>query len=120
MPVKSNNDSRSVVLMVTLQGMGHAEPELRLKLLRSYLTLLDADGRLPAAICFVTEGVRLVVEGSPLLDILAQLEARGVYLISCSTCLGAFGLTDQVKVGIIGGMPDIIEAQWQADKVISL
>jgi hypothetical protein len=30
------------------------------------------------------------------------------------------GLADQVQVGIVGGMPDIIEAQIRADKVITL
>jgi hypothetical protein len=29
-------------------------------------------------------------------------------------------LQDQVEVGIVGGMTDIIEAQWRADKVITL
>jgi hypothetical protein len=118
--MKSDNNDQSVVIMIALEGMGHAERELRLKPLHSYLTLLDADGRLPAAICFVTEGVRLVCKDSPLLDILPQLELSGVYLISGSTSLEALNLSDRVKVGIVGGMPDIIEAQWQADKVISL
>ena len=51
---------------------------------------------------------------------LAQLSAKGVRLIICSTCLNAFGLKDSVAVGIVGGMPDIVDAQWRADKVITL
>ena len=73
-----------------------------------------------AAICFYTDGVRLVVEGSPVIELLKSLEAKGVRLILCSTCLSYFNLTDQVKVGIVGGMTDIIEAQRRASKVISL
>jgi len=61
-----------------------------------------------------------VVEGSALLERLADLEHKGVHLIICSTCLNYFGLTDKVKVGIVGGMPDIIEAQIRASKVITL
>jgi hypothetical protein len=38
----------------------------------------------------------------------------------CSTCLNHFGLSDQRRVGLVGGMNDIIEAQWRADKVITL
>ncbi len=41
-------------------------------------------------------------------------------LILCSTCLDYFGLRDRVEVGIVGGMPDIIEALSAAGKVISL
>jgi sulfur relay (sulfurtransferase) complex TusBCD TusD component (DsrE family) len=51
---------------------------------------------------------------------LQALEANGVPLVICQTCLNHFGLADKVKVGIVGGMTDIIEAQWRADKVITL
>ena len=50
---------------------------------------------------------------------LQSLEAKGVRLILCSTCLNYFDLADKISVGIVGGMTDIIEAQRQAGKVIS-
>jgi hypothetical protein len=100
--------------------MGDAEPALQQKLAGTYLKLLDEHNILPAAICFYTDGVRLAVEGSPVLDVLKSLEGKGVRLILCSTCLNYFNLTDQVQVGIVGGMTDILEAQRQAGKVISL
>ena len=102
------------VVLVTREGMGDAEPELRLKLIQIYFKLLDESNTLPAAICFYTDGVKLVVTGSPVLDSLKSLELKGVRLILCSTCLGYFKLTEQVQVGIIGGMTDIIEAQFKS------
>lgn len=108
------------VLLITRNGMGEAEPELQHKLITTYFKLLDENNLLPAAICFYTNGVRLVVEGSPVLDSLKSLEAKGVRLILCSTCLNYFNLVDKVLVGIVGGMTDILEAQRLASKVISL
>jgi len=108
------------VMLVTRQGMGSAELDLQQKLLDTYLKLLLENSTLPAAVCFYTDGVKLVVEGSPILERLRQLEGRGVRLIACSTCLNYFGLTDKVRVGLVGGMPDIIEAQGRASKVITL
>ncbi len=108
------------VLLFTGNGMGHADAVLGHKLAGKYLDLLGQNGELPAAICFYTEGVKLVVDGSPVLEQLRALEARGVRLIICSTCLEYYHLTDQVRVGIVGGMPDILEAQIKAGKVISL
>ena len=110
----------SIVILVTNDGMGKAETPLQHKLIRTYLSLLSESGMLPEAICFYTDGVKLVVEGSPVLDLLKSLEAKGVHLIICSTCLNYFGFTDQVQVGVVGGMTDIIEAQWRADKVITI
>ena len=100
--------------------MGSAEPALQHKLLDTYLSLLLDNQNLPAAICFYTDGVKLLVEGSPLLERLSQVEQAGVRLIVCSTCLGFFGLEGKVRAGIVGGMPDIIEAQARAAKVITL
>jgi intracellular sulfur oxidation DsrE/DsrF family protein len=112
-------DSDTVVL-ITHNGMGEAEPELQQKLITTYLKLLDENNVLPAAICFYANGVRLVVAGSPVIEPLKSLEAKGVRLILCSTCLNYFGLGDQVQAGIVGGMTDILEAQRQAGKVITL
>ena len=108
------------VLLVTRNGMGDAEPALQRKLIGTYLRLLDESAILPAAICFYANGVHLAVEGSPVIDVLKALEAKGVRLILCSTCLDYYGLADKVAVGIVGGMTDIIEAQRRASKVISL
>ncbi len=112
-------DSETVIL-VTRNGLGEAEPALQQKLAGTYFKLLDENNILPAAICFYTDGVRLTVDGSPVLTSLKSLEAKGVRMILCSTCLGYFNLIDQVRVGIVGGMTDILEAQRRADKVISI
>ena len=108
------------VLLITRNGMGDAEPDLQQKLITIYFKLLDENNILPAVICFYTNGVHLVVNGSPVIDTLKSLEAKGVRMVLCSTCLNYFNLADQVQVGIIGGMADILEAQRRAGKVISL
>jgi hypothetical protein len=71
-------------------------------------------------LCFYTEGVRLAATGSPVLDLLKAIEERGTRLVLCSTCLNYYNLIDQVEVGVIGGMADIIQAQMRAAKVISM
>ena len=111
---------KSLLLQVTHDGMGSADPALQHTLLRKYLLLLQENDSLPDAICFYTSGVKMVVEGSPVLDVLKSLEARGVRLVICRTCLDHFGLLERVRVGIVGGMGDIIAAQSLADKVITL
>jgi selenium metabolism protein YedF len=108
------------VILINRNGMGHAEQALQQRLISTYLQLLNEHDELPAAICFYTEGVRLVVEGSPVLDTLKSLEKKGVHIILCATCLDFYHLTDQVRVGIVGGMGDILEAQLRAGKVITL
>jgi intracellular sulfur oxidation DsrE/DsrF family protein len=116
----TNNKMSSAVILMSRDGLGNAEPDLMQKLVVTYFQLLLDNGDLPAAICFYTNGVKLTVEGSPVLEQLAALEARGVRLIVCTTCLNYFGLMDKLKVGIAGGMGDILSAQINAEKVITL
>jgi hypothetical protein len=108
------------VMVFTVNGMGNAEPELRLKLAKIFLGLLASGGMPGGKICFYTEGVKLACEGSPVLDELGSLRRAGVELVLCKTCLDYFGLASKVKVGVVGGMPDIIEAMNAARKVITL
>jgi hypothetical protein len=112
--------AKDTVILITNNGMGHGPEDLQLTLISKYLQLLDQNGDLPAAICFYTEGVKLVIDGSPVLDQLRTIETKGVRLIVCSTCLNYFGLTEKVSTGIVGSMADILEAQQKAGKVISL
>jgi len=111
----------NIVLVFKTDGMGLTETQpLRDKLAKTFLTLTIQMEPLPRIICFYTDGVKLACEGSPVLEELATLEQRGVHLVLCQTCLNTFGLSDQVRVGIVGGMGDIITAIWQADKVITV
>lgn len=118
--MSSESPFANAIILITREGMGSAEVALQHKLLDTYLRLLLENNSLPAALCFYTDGVKMVVEGSPLLERLSQIEQTGVRLIICSTCLNYFGLTEKVRVGIVGGMPDILEAQIRASKVITL
>lgn len=108
------------VLLITENGMGKADQNLQLTLIRKYFDLLLQSQDLPAAICFYTNGVQLVCDGSPVLEQLQTLESKNVRLIICSTCLNHFELNEKVQVGIVGGMGDILEAQIKADKVITI
>ena len=114
------NLNSNTIILVTRNGMGHAEPELAQKLFATYLRLLAEGDDLPAVMCFYAEGVRLAVSGSPVLEQLKGLEAKGVRLVLCSTCLSFYNLMEEVQVGITGGMPDIVTAMQRAQKVISL
>ena len=111
---------KETAIMVTRAGMGQAEPALQAKLMKTYLRQLLANGSIPGAICLYTDGVKLAVEGSPVLDELKQLEQAGCHVILCQTCLNYFDLAERVSVGTVGGMGDILAAQATAKKVISI
>jgi selenium metabolism protein YedF len=108
------------VLLFTRAGIGHGPEELQAKLTVKFLSLLLESGDMPAKVLFYTDGVKLACEDSPVLEQLRQMEKQGVELVLCSTCLDYFGLREKAGVGVIGGMPDILETLQKASKVVSL
>lgn len=108
------------VYLFTRNGLGHAAADLQLALVKKFLALTLESGQLPGKLLFYTDGVRLACQGSPVLEELQQLESAGVELVLCKTCLDSFGMLDQVQVGVVGGMGDILETLQKAEKVVSL
>jgi len=110
----------NTIVIINNNGMGQADTELTHKLIKAFLNMLDLGEKLPAAICFYADGVKLATGGSPVLEELQSLEEKGVSLIVCTTCLNHFEIFDDLQVGTAGGMKEIVDAQWEAGKVITL
>ncbi len=108
------------VLLFTRNGLGDAPEGLQQTLVVKYLSLLAQSEDKPSKILFYADGVKLVCEGSLVVNWLKLLEEDGVELMVCSTCLEYFGLMDEVRVGQVGGMPGILAALQESDKVVSL
>ncbi len=55
-----------------------------------------------------------------MLEDLRALEAQGVEVLVCGTCLGYFEIKDQLGVGQVSNMYDIAETMLGASKVVNL
>jgi hypothetical protein len=113
--------ANKTVFVFNSYGMGQTDDAgLKIGLAKKFLALIADADPLPAQICFYTDGVKLCVNGSPVLDELRGLADKGVALVLCFTCLETFGLLDQVAVGVVGGMGDIITSIMGADNAVTL
>jgi selenium metabolism protein YedF len=109
-----------LVLVVSSEVMGRGEEELGSILIRAFFHTLGEVDPVPDTILFLNTGVRLACEGSPVLDDLCALEAEGVEMLVCGTCLGYFDLKEGLGVGQVSNMYDIAETMLGAGKVIHL
>jgi len=99
--------------------MGLGDDELGRILMKAFLKTLKSAEPLPAEIIFVNNGVHLTTEGSEEIPTLEELAELGIEIVSCGTCLDYFGKLDQVEVGIVGNMFDIVERLNRAPKIIA-
>jgi selenium metabolism protein YedF len=109
-----------LVVTIPSEFMGRGDAELGHILIRSFFHTLGEVAPLPDTIIFFNSGVKLVVEGSPVLEDLQDLCGRAVEILACGTCLGYYELKEKVAVGEVSNMYTIAEKLLGAGKVISL
>ena len=107
-----------LVVVVSSDRMGTGNDELGKVLIKGFIFAVTQLDTLPKAMLFYNGGVTLTTEGSPALEDLKSLEAQGVEIMSCGTCLDYYGLKDKLVVGNVTNMYNIVETQAKAAKVI--
>ncbi len=95
-------------IIVGCETLGRGDDGLGARLMGSFLRTLAAAELKPEAIIFYNSGVRLVADGSLVLDALEALDRAGVDLVSCGTCLAHYGLQRRVAVGRESNMQEIV------------
>ena len=108
----------NTVVVIASATMGEGDPELGRLLMKGYLYALTQLDTLPKTLIFYNGGAALTCEGSASLEDLKSLEAQGVQILTCGTCLNHYGLTDSLKVGEVTNMYVIAETMAGAAKIV--
>lgn len=94
-------------ILIGSNGLGSGDSELGGKILGNFLRLLGERDDKPGYILLWNSGVKIAAEGSECLPHLFELEAHGVTILLCQTCVEFFGLAGQIAAGKVTGMPQI-------------
>ncbi len=112
-------DTRTdTVVAIGSKQMGVGAEELGKTLLKVFVFALTQQDQLPRTVLFYNGGASLTCEGSPMLEDLKTLEAEGVEILTCGTCLNYYGLTEKLAVGGVTNMYVIAEKLTQAGNVV--
>lgn len=108
----------NVVVAVASDHMGHGNEELGKVLMKGFIYALSQLDELPKTILFYNGGATLTTEGSESLEDLKSMEAQGVEILTCGTCLDYYNLKDKLAVGGVTNMYTIVEKLAKADRII--
>ena len=106
------------IIVVSSNEMGQGEKALGQTLIKAFLFAVTKQDKLPSKMLFYNSGAYLTCESSDSLEDLKTLEAEGVEIYTCGTCLNFYELTEKLAVGSITNMYDIVEMMEKAGKVI--
>lgn len=113
-------DSRKKGMVVVLSAnvMGGGDEKLGKTLMKAFVFALTKQDVLPDTILCYNSGAYLTCEGSDSLDDFRELEAEGVNIMTCGTCLDFYGIKDMLAVGTVTNMYDIVETMEKAKQII--
>lgn len=112
-------DARSnTVVVVSSDRMGNGNDELGKVLIKGFIFAVTQLDTLPKTMLFYNGGATLTAEGSDSLEDLKSLEAQGVEILTCGTCLDYYGLKEKLAVGTVTNMYSIVETMANAGKII--
>ena len=112
-------DSRTnTVVVIASDRMGNGNDELGKVLIKGFIFAVSQMDELPKTILFYNGGAALTCEGSDSLEDLKSLEAQGVEIMTCGTCLDYYQLKDKLAVGTVTNMYSIVEVMADAGRII--
>ena len=105
-------------VVISSEYMGHGDNKLGRKLIKSFFDVLCCLDSMPSAIMFYNSGVKLAVIDSPVIEMLRDIEGKGVEILICGTCVNHFKLGDRIKIGRITDMYMITQKLSETGKII--
>lgn len=108
----------NTVVVVSSDRMGSGNDELGKVLIKGFIFAVTQLDTLPKTMLFYNGGATLTTEGSDSLEDLKSLEAQGVEIMTCGTCLDYYGLKDKLAVGTVTNMYSIVETMAKAGRIV--
>ncbi len=113
-------DGKEAGMCVVLSSdvMGQGEEKLGKALMKAFVFALTKQDALPETILCYNKGAYLSCQDADTLEDLKALEAEGVAIYTCGTCLDYYGIKDKLAVGSVTNMYEIVEKMQTAKKLI--
>lgn len=116
--VTPSSNVKNTVVAISAAVMGAGDDDLGTVLMKAFIYAISQQETLPKTILFYNGGAKLTCEDSPTLEDIKSLEAQGVEVLTCGTCLNHYGLSEKLKIGGVSNMYEIAEKMTQADLIV--
>ena len=113
-----DSKKHGLIAVLSANTMGNGEEQLGKLLMKSFIFALTKQDQLPETILCYNSGAYLTCEGSDSLEDLKSLEAEGVKILTCGTCLDFYNLKEKLAVGGVTNMYEIIEIMENAGTIV--
>jgi hypothetical protein len=113
-------EKSNLVIGVAHDGVTQDRDGKERQAFENLVRVLLSHAKIPATLCFYTEGVRWLTCESPYIDELKEISARGADILACRATMSQAGLLDQLAVGRLTAPDRIDDMLLQAEHAMVL
>jgi selenium metabolism protein YedF len=113
-------DNKKTSILISSEKFGEGSDKVGDTLMMKYIDVLSEEDRLPTALIFANSGVKLLCEGSKVIEGIKLLEEKRVKIYCSETCLKDYKIDDKLLVGKRVDMTDIVDIMNKAENFIKL
>lgn len=99
------------IVVFSSDELGVGDEEFSKKLLEGFIYSLSEKDEVPTYVVLYNHGVRLSTINENTVADLKKLESKGATVLSCGLCLGNYNLKEELKVGQVTNMDNIVDLQ---------
>jgi len=114
---EESEKKKTLLLIIGTDSLGKDE-DLGKKLMKGFFDTMKVYKQLPHTMFFLNAGVKLTSVNEETAGVLKEIEAMGVEIYSCGTCLKHYNLEPELKVGYRGTTNHIVEGMQDFDKIV--
>lgn len=109
--VEQHNSKDEFIVVFSSDELGIGDEEFSKKLLEGFIYSLSEKDEVPTYVVLYNHGVRLSTINENTVADLKKLESKGTTVLSCGLCLGNYNLKEELKVGQVTNMDNIVDLQ---------
>jgi selenium metabolism protein YedF len=115
---EEKKEHRKDILLIIGSDVIGKDEELGKVLMKAFFETMKVTKETPHTIFFLNAAVKLTTINEEIIPILKELEAMGVEIFSCGTCLKHYNLESELKAGYRGTTNHIVEGIKDFEKTV--
>lgn len=109
---------KGLTVVLSADVMGTGDEKLGKSLMKAFVFALTKQDNLPETVLCYNKGAFLSCEAADTLEDLKSLEAEGVNILTCGTCLDFYGIKEKLAVGSVTNMYEIVEKMEKSKWIV--
>jgi selenium metabolism protein YedF len=115
---KGSKNTDHFVIVIQTDHLGEGPEELGKILMKGFINTLPETEHCPSSILFMNSGIHLALKDSPVINALQKMEEKNTEILVCGTCLDYFSKKEELGVGRVSNIFEIMEKMFAAEKVV--